>query len=281
VTRPEREQLSEAGDVDARDRFEGEHPERTWHHGRAVEALLTGYAPSKHPTKHWPPEALLEVWCSLLREAQTCFEIDALTLDRHRGEHATTRNHGPPVLRSRRPATAVALNANEPPGVDGEDVRDLDRYALDAAFSGRSFHIGKVAAELQDRAALMGGRRPLLPRYGWVCEDSTERGRRWNAISDWMFIRKAVRWQWSGSLAESQEAAERGGRAAGTRWFLSVYGPGGSVHRRGLVLRGQVEPERSRTSPCALAVAGLSIAAKVALASETPLPHRPARGTGK
>ena len=36
-------------------------------------------------------------------------------------------------------------------------------------------------------------------------------------------------------LAESQEAAERSGRAAGTGWFLSVYGPGRSVHRCGLV----------------------------------------------
>ena len=39
----------------------------------------------------------------------------------------------------------------------------------------------------------------------------------------------------SSRLAESQEAAERSGRAAGMGWFLSVYGPGGSVHRCGLV----------------------------------------------
>ncbi len=41
----------------------------------------------------------------------------------------------------------------------------------------------------------------------------------------------------SSRLSESQEAAERSGRAAGTGWFLSVYGPGGSVHRCGLVPR--------------------------------------------
>jgi hypothetical protein len=41
----------------------------------------------------------------------------------------------------------------------------------------------------------------------------------------------------SSRLAESQEAAERSGRAAGSGWFLSVYGPGGSVHSCGLVPR--------------------------------------------
>ena len=78
MTRSEHGWLYEADDVDARDRFAGEYPPKTWHHGRAAEALQTGYAPSKYPTKQWPPEALLEVWCPLSREAQDCFERDAL-----------------------------------------------------------------------------------------------------------------------------------------------------------------------------------------------------------
>lgn len=40
-------------------------------------------------------------------------------------------------MRSQPSATAVALNANDPPGVDGEDVRDSDGCALDTAFPGR------------------------------------------------------------------------------------------------------------------------------------------------
>jgi len=164
VTRPEREQLSEAGDVDARDRFEGEHPERTWHHGRAVEALLTGYAPSKYPTKQWPPEALLEVWCSLLREARTCFEIDALTLDRHRGEQrhdAEPRAAGiaePTPGRGRR-----ALNANEPPGVDGEDVRDLDGCALVIGFPGRDARPRERGSFVRGQASRERGRMDIGP----------------------------------------------------------------------------------------------------------------------
>jgi len=41
----------------------------------------------------------------------------------------------------------------------------------------------------------------------------------------------------SSRLAESEEAAERGGRAAGAGWWLTVYGPGGSVRRCGIVFR--------------------------------------------
>jgi len=37
--------------------------------------------------------------------------------------------------------------------------------------------------------------------------------------------------------AESQEAAERSERAAGPGWWLSVYGPGGTVRSCGLVPR--------------------------------------------
>ncbi|HVO17723.1 MAG TPA: hypothetical protein VMU15_00610 [Anaeromyxobacter sp.] len=38
-------------------------------------------------------------------------------------------------------------------------------------------------------------------------------------------------------IAESQEAAERSGRAAGAGWWLNVYGPGGSLRTCGLVPR--------------------------------------------
>jgi hypothetical protein len=149
VIRPERCLLNEGADVAARERFEGEYPRVTWHHGRAVEALPRGYAPSKHPTKQWPPEALLEVWCSPFREARDCFEFDALKLDRRIAEQVVTWTHEPPATRSRRPATAVVLNANEPPGVDGDDVRDMEGCALDAAFSGRD--AGFVRSVQMDR----------------------------------------------------------------------------------------------------------------------------------
>jgi hypothetical protein len=39
----------------------------------------------------------------------------------------------------------------------------------------------------------------------------------------------------SSRVAESQEAAERTGRAAGSGWWLTVHGPGGSVRECGLV----------------------------------------------
>jgi len=38
-------------------------------------------------------------------------------------------------------------------------------------------------------------------------------------------------------IAESQEAAERSGRAAGAGWWLNVYGPGGTLRTCGLVPR--------------------------------------------
>lgn len=41
----------------------------------------------------------------------------------------------------------------------------------------------------------------------------------------------------SSRVAESEEAAERNGRAAGSGWWLTVYGPGGWVRECGLVSR--------------------------------------------
>jgi len=41
----------------------------------------------------------------------------------------------------------------------------------------------------------------------------------------------------SSRLAESEEAAERSGRAAGAGWWLSVYGPRGWVRSCGLIPR--------------------------------------------
>lgn len=41
----------------------------------------------------------------------------------------------------------------------------------------------------------------------------------------------------SSRVADSQEAAERAGRAAGAGWWLTVYGPGGASRECGLVGR--------------------------------------------
>jgi hypothetical protein len=76
------------------------------------------------------------VWCSLSREARNRFEVDALKHAFTDDEDAATWSRRDPATRSRIPATAVALNANEPPGVDGDDAPGLDGYALDAAFPG-------------------------------------------------------------------------------------------------------------------------------------------------
>lgn len=41
----------------------------------------------------------------------------------------------------------------------------------------------------------------------------------------------------SSRIADSQEAAERTGRAAGSGWWLTVFGPGGTIRECGLVGR--------------------------------------------
>jgi hypothetical protein len=45
-----------------------------------------------------------------------------------------------PVSRDRLPRSAVAVNANEPPGVKGKDAGDEDGSALDAAFPRSVWH---------------------------------------------------------------------------------------------------------------------------------------------
>ncbi len=63
----------------------------------------------------------MEVWCSLLREARDRFELGALKLDiGPDGPGAPWRNW-PPATRGWRPTTTAALNAIDPPGVDGDD----------------------------------------------------------------------------------------------------------------------------------------------------------------
>ncbi len=44
-------------------------------------------------------------------------------------------------------------------------------------------------------------------------------------------------WKGEGERALLEEAAERTGRAAGSGWWLTIYGPGGWVRECGLVAR--------------------------------------------
>lgn len=50
----------------------------------------------------------------------------------------------------------------------------------------------------------------------------------------------------SSRAAESEEAAERTGRAAGSGWWLTIFGPGGSVRECGLVVRLLGSPSGDR-----------------------------------
>jgi hypothetical protein len=118
----------------AHDRFEGEYPASAWPRGRDAQALLTGYAPSKYRTKPWPPEALLEAWYSLSREVLPGFRFDVLASEWSSDPRLALPPHHQLASRGRLPRSAVAVNANHPPGVNGEDVRDKDGFALDAPF---------------------------------------------------------------------------------------------------------------------------------------------------
>jgi hypothetical protein len=118
----------------AHDRFEGEYPRLTWPRGRDAQALLTGYAPSKYRTKPWPSEALLEVWYSLSREVPAGFMLDVPLLDQRNDPQLSPPQLYQPAPRDWLSRSAVAVNANEPPGVEGEEVGDQDGSALDAAF---------------------------------------------------------------------------------------------------------------------------------------------------
>jgi hypothetical protein len=59
--------------------------------------------------------------------------IDALTAEGDDLSAMTSSTSRSRVTGSR---TTAAVNANEPPGVDGEDVGNRDGCALDAAFPG-------------------------------------------------------------------------------------------------------------------------------------------------
>jgi len=116
-------------EITAHDRFEGEHPAALWPRGRAAQVLLTGYAPSKYRTKPWPSEALLS------------FTIVPPLLALLRGDpELPLPSRELPVSRDRLPRSAVAVNANEPPGVKGKDAGDEDGSALDAAFPRSVWH---------------------------------------------------------------------------------------------------------------------------------------------
>jgi hypothetical protein len=131
VKRSHRSELSTHGN--AGDRFEGEYPVSDWHRGRDAEASKTCYAPSKYPTKQWPTEAQLELWCSLSREAHNCFVLAAEMAGSDELFAMNAARAMPRVAGSR---SIAALNANQPPGANGNSVRDRVGSALDTAFSG-------------------------------------------------------------------------------------------------------------------------------------------------
>ena len=119
MKRSHRSELSTHGN--AGDRFEGEYPVSDWHRGRAAEASKTCYAPSKYPTKQWPTEAQLELWCSLSREAHNCFVLAAEMAGSDELFAMNAARAMPRVAGSR---SIAALNANQPPGANGNSVRD-------------------------------------------------------------------------------------------------------------------------------------------------------------
>ena len=133
MKRPHRAELSTYGDAD--DRFEGEYPAEEWHRGRDAEASITCYAPSKYPTKPWPTEAQLESWCSLPREACKCFVLAA---EMPGGDELLAMNSSTSQPRVAGSKSTAALNTNQPPGANGNAVRDRVESALDTAFSGIS-----------------------------------------------------------------------------------------------------------------------------------------------
>jgi len=106
----------------AHDRFEGEYPGLTWPHGRDAQALVTGYAPSKYRTKPWPTKALLEVWYSPLREVPLGYMLAVPSFAAQNVPQTTVYK---PVARDR-PRSALAVNANHPPGVQNDDVGGED-----------------------------------------------------------------------------------------------------------------------------------------------------------
>ena len=103
------------------DRFEGEYPAPRWPCGRDAQALLTGYAPSKYRTKPWPTEALLEAWYSPSREVLPGFMLDEARVCRASGPKPhVAASPLPLVSRGQLPRSAVAVNANETPGVEAK-----------------------------------------------------------------------------------------------------------------------------------------------------------------
>jgi hypothetical protein len=62
--------------VEARERFEGEHPRISWSPGRDGETPFAGYAPSEYRLKPWPHEALSGAWCPRIAGGPAGFEIE-------------------------------------------------------------------------------------------------------------------------------------------------------------------------------------------------------------
>lgn len=123
----------------------------------------------------------------------------------------------------------------------GHDLPPRSAWSVEARLGGSHYRLGDAFAtkEAAQGCALLLAMR-LLPveRRGALHSALNDLpGAWWWKITpgdDPIAERRSII---SSRLADSQEAAERSGRAAGTGWFLSVYGPGGSVHRCGLVPR--------------------------------------------
>ena len=64
--------------VDARERFEGEHPLVSWSSGRDGEIPVAGYAPSEYRLKPWPHEALSGAWCPRFLGGNAGFEVERI-----------------------------------------------------------------------------------------------------------------------------------------------------------------------------------------------------------
>ena len=117
----------------ARDRFEGEHQVKTWPRKRDAEVPCVGYAPSKYLRKQWPQKAQLKVWYSLCREVRVSFRRDVPT-PRYCSLPLVPHHHHRPVSRDWSSWSAAAVNAKDPPGANGEHIRDVEGSALDTAF---------------------------------------------------------------------------------------------------------------------------------------------------